>query len=79
MPAQTSATNQQQQPALQQTSKDAKTSSNNQLNANTGGNKTPTEQPEYIKQAQMLIEKKVKNLEKRRVSTKKYFFYDTIW
>ena len=31
------------------------------------GNKTPQEQPEFIKQALILIEKKVRNLEKRRV------------
>ena len=33
-----------------------------------GGNKTPQEQPEFIKQALVIIEKKVRNLEKRRVS-----------
>lgn len=32
-----------------------------------GGNKTPQEQPEFIKQALIIIEKKVRNLEKRRV------------
>jgi hypothetical protein len=37
-------------------------------NINTGGNKTPQEQPEFIKQSLIIIEKKVRNLEKRRVS-----------
>jgi hypothetical protein len=55
-----------QVPVLQHTSKDSKTASNNQLNANTGV-KT-LEQPEYVKQAQQIIEKKVRNLDKRRVS-----------
>jgi hypothetical protein len=32
------------------------------------GNKTPTDQPEFIKQSLILIEKKVRNLEKRRVT-----------
>ena len=32
------------------------------------GNKTPTEQPEFVKQALIIIEKKVRNLDKRRVS-----------
>lgn len=32
-----------------------------------GGNKTPQEQPEFIKQSLIIIEKKVRNLEKRRV------------
>lgn len=32
------------------------------------GNKTPPEQPEFIKQALIIIEKKVRNLDKRRVS-----------
>ena len=32
------------------------------------GNKTPQDQPEFIKQALITIEKKVRNLEKRRVS-----------
>jgi hypothetical protein len=36
-------------------------------NLNSGGNKTPQEQPEFIKQALIIIEKKVRNLEKRRV------------
>ena len=33
----------------------------------SGGNKTPQEQPEFIKQALIIIEKKVRNLEKRKV------------
>ena len=33
----------------------------------TTGNKTPQEQPEFIKQSLIIIEKKVRNLEKRRV------------
>lgn len=33
----------------------------------TTGNKTPLEQPEFIKQSLIIIEKKVRNLEKRRV------------
>ena len=32
------------------------------------GVKTPPEQPEFIKQALVIIEKKVRNLEKRRVN-----------
>jgi hypothetical protein len=32
-----------------------------------GGVKTPPEQPEFIKQALIIIEKKVRNLEKRKV------------
>ena len=36
--------------------------------AATGGNKTPQEQPEFIKQALIIIEKKVRNLEKRKVT-----------
>jgi hypothetical protein len=35
----------------------------------TSGVKTPQEYPEFIKQALLVIEKKVRNLEKRRVST----------
>ena len=35
--------------------------------SNQGGNKTPQEQPEFIKQAMIIIEKKVRNLDKRRV------------
>lgn len=35
--------------------------------AGVGGVKTPPEQPEFIKQALIIIEKKVRNLEKRRV------------
>jgi caprin-1 len=72
MPAQTSSINQPQVNLQNTTSKDIKTSSNNQLNANSGGAKTPLEQPEYIKQAQMLIEKKVRNLEKRKIKLEEY-------
>ncbi len=39
-------------------------------NINSTGNKTPQEQPEFIKQALIIIEKKVRNLEKRRVIKK---------
>lgn len=34
----------------------------------SSGNKTPQEQPEFIKQSLIIIEKKVRNLEKRRVA-----------
>jgi len=37
-----------------------------------GGNKTPQEQPEFIKQALIIIEKKVRNLEKRRIKLEEY-------
>lgn len=44
------------------------------LNVVTGaGVKTPPEQPEFIKQALVIIEKKVRNLEKRRVSLNLYY------
>jgi hypothetical protein len=36
--------------------------------AAVSGVKTPPEQPEFIKQALIIIEKKVRNLEKRRVN-----------
>ena len=51
----------------QQATAAAATVSDNQP---SGGNKTPQEQPEFIKQSLILIEKKVRNLEKRRVSNK---------
>jgi squalene cyclase len=38
-----------------------------QQQAGGGGNKTPLEQPEFIKQSLIVIEKKVRNLDKRRV------------
>ena len=44
------------------------------LPVTTGGNKTPPEQPEFIKQALIIIEKKVRNLEKRKV--KVFFCYE---
>ena len=34
----------------------------------SGGIKTPPDQPEYIKQTMIIIEKKARNLDKRRVS-----------
>lgn len=37
-----------------------------------GGIKTPQEQPEYIKQALAMIEKKVRNLDKRRLKLEEY-------
>jgi len=36
------------------------------------GNKTPTEQPEFVKQALIIIEKKVRNLDKRRQKLEEY-------
>lgn len=36
------------------------------------GNKTPQEQPEFIKQALIIIEKKVRNLDKRRMKLEEY-------
>jgi len=46
------------------------------INTNTataaGGVKTPPEQPEFIKQALVIIEKKVRNLEKRRQKLEEY-------
>jgi len=41
-------------------------------NINSTGNKTPQEQPEFIKQALIIIEKKVRNLEKRRIKLEEY-------
>jgi len=38
----------------------------------TGGVKTPQEQPEFIKQSLIVIEKKVRNLEKRRTKLEEY-------
>lgn len=38
----------------------------------SGGSKTPTEQPEFIKQALIIIEKKVRNLDKRRQKLEEY-------
>lgn len=46
-----------------------------QQNAQTlqlAGNKTPQDQPEFIKQALITIEKKVRNLEKRRIKLEEY-------
>lgn len=40
--------------------------------AQSGGVKTPPEQPEFIKQALIIIEKKVRNLEKRRQKLDEY-------
>jgi len=40
--------------------------------AGVGGVKTPPEQPEFIKQALIIIEKKVRNLEKRRQKLEEY-------
>lgn len=42
--------------------------SGQQQQQQSGGVKTPPEQPEFIKQAMIIVEKKVRNLEKRRVS-----------
>lgn len=44
-------------------------------NNNSGGNKTPQEQPEYVKQVLTIIEKKVRNLDKRRVSCNNNMIY----
>lgn len=38
----------------------------------SGGIKTPQEQPEFIKQALIIIEKKVRNLEKRKLKLEEY-------
>lgn len=40
--------------------------------APSSGNKTPQEQPEFIKQSMIIIEKKVRNLEKRRAKLDEY-------
>jgi hypothetical protein len=43
-----------------------------QSTTNSTGNKTPQEHPEFIKQALVIIEKKVRNLEKRRQKLEEY-------
>jgi len=43
----------------------------NAMSSNTGI-KTPSEQPEFIKQALIIIEKKVRNLDKRRIKLEEY-------
>jgi hypothetical protein len=40
--------------------------------ASSSGNKTPPEQPEFVKQVLIIIEKKVRNLEKRRQKLDEY-------
>ena len=58
--------------AQKERSQEKETAVGQQQQQQSGGNKTPPEQPEFIKQALIIIEKKVRNLEKRRVSSHEF-------
>lgn len=59
--------------SIKQQSKNIVTESDQKPEQNTNsGTRTPPEQPEFIKQTLIIIEKKVRNLDKRRIKLEEY-------
>lgn len=58
--------------AQKQSVQEIETEPTNNATSSSTGIKTPSEQPEFIKQALIIIEKKVRNLDKRRIKLEEY-------